>query len=188
MLTEIGALVTIVKNLLDGTKTGIDILGRRRSGAQKSVKDLQARISGIAEQLDRCVALSKMLPLWLKDHSEVDLFTEKLSDEDVRLLDSKLRSLIVDSIHDHFSGVFFRMSFGVLPGVDTEMAGFQQRLRALEGQLNGVPPGDAVAWRRSWSVIKVRMSDLRQEAGKIDNLAEQIHAQLIKELRDASAQ
>ena len=186
MLTEIGALVAIVKNLLEGTKTGIDIFGRR-GDAQKTVKDLQARVSGIAEQLDRCVSLSKMLPLWLKDHSEVNLFTEKLSDEDVRLLDSKLRDLIGDSIHDHFSGVFFRMSFGVLPGIDTAMADFQQRLLALEVQLNGVPAGDAVAWRRSWRVIKVRMSDLRQEAVKIDNLAEQIHAQLVKELRDASS-
>ena len=185
MLTEIGALVVIVKNLLDGTKTGLDLFGRR-ADAQKNVKALQDRVCGIAEQLDRCVALSKMLPIWLKDHSEVDLFTDKLSDDEVRLLDTKLRSLISDSIHDHFSGVFFRTSFAVLPGMEPAMNGFQQRLLALEQQLNGVPPGDAISWRRSWAVIKVRMHDLRVEAVKIDNLAEQIHTQLIVELRDAS--
>lgn len=37
MLAEIGAVVVIVKNLLDGTKTGLDLFGRR-ADAQKRVK------------------------------------------------------------------------------------------------------------------------------------------------------
>lgn len=187
MLTEVGALVGVVKGLFDLTKSGMDLFGRRGEAARVPIQKLQERMSGLAEQLERSVMLSKMLPIWLKEHASVDLYEDKLSNEDVRLLDSRLRSLISDSIHDHFSGVFFRTSFAVLPGVDSAMKAFQSSLTALEQQLNGIPPGDAVSWRRAWPLIKLRMNDLRIEAVKIDNLAEHVHAQLITEIRDAAS-
>jgi hypothetical protein len=128
-----------------------------------------------------------MLPIWLKDHSEVDLFTESLSDDEVRLLDSRLRGLIHDSIHDHFSGTFFRTSFACLPGVEAGINAFRDRLLALEQQINGIVAGDAIAWRRAWPSLKLRMHDLRVEAVKINNLADEVHSNLVQELRNAGA-
>jgi len=188
VITEIGALVGIVKALLDSAKTGKDLFGGgQRKVAAEGLKKSQDRLAGIAEQLHQSLSLSKMLPIWLKDQSAVNLWEDTLSDDDVKLLDSKLRDLISDSIHDHFSGTFFQTNFAVLPGVDAGIRDFRQRLLALETQLNGMPHGDAVSWRRSWPIIKVRMHDLRIEAVKLDNLADAIHASLIGELRDAAA-
>jgi hypothetical protein len=116
MITEIGALVSIIKSLLDASKTGWELFGNAsRKAAAESIKKTQERLAGIADQLFQSVALSKMLPIWLKEHAAVDLYTETLSDDDVKLLDSRLRQLISDSIHDHFSGTFFQTSFAVLP-------------------------------------------------------------------------
>jgi hypothetical protein len=153
----------------------------------QSVKKTQDRLAGIADQLFQSVALSKMLPIWLKEHATVDLYTDALSDDEVKLLDSKLRQLIADSIHDHFSGTFFRTSFAVLPGVEAGIKSFRDSLLALENQLNGIPPGDAVSWRRAWPIVKVRMHDLRLEAIKLDNLADSLHASLVSELREAAS-
>ena len=186
MLTEIGVLVGIIKGLVDVTKTGTDLFGKRQKATVESVSQLRERIAGLAEQLHQSIALSKMLPIWLKDQAEVDLFTDKLSNDDVRLLDSKLRQLISDSIHDHFSGTFFRTSFVCLPGVESGIETFRERLLALEQQINGIVPGDATAWRRTWPILKLRMHDLRVEAVKINNLADKVHNELVQELRAAA--
>jgi len=186
MLTEVGVLVGIVKALVDVAKTGTDLFGKRQKATAESVEKLKERIAGIAEQLQQSVALSNLLPIWLKDHANVDLFTDKLSNDDVKVLDSKLRQLISDSVHDHFSGTFFRTSFACLPGVEAGISRFRERLIALEQQIDGITPGDAVAWRRTWPLIKSRMSDLRIEAVKINTLASEIHSQLVQELRQAA--
>jgi len=187
MITEIGALVAIVKGLLDAAKAGRELFaGSSKKATVEAVKQTQARLAGIADQLFQSVALSKMLPIWLKDHATVNLYTEALTDDEVKLLESNLRQLISDSIHDHFSGTFFGTSFAVLPGVEAGIKDFRGRLLALEGQLNGIPPGDATAWRRAWSIVKVRMHDLRVEAEKLDNLADQVHASLVQELRETA--
>jgi len=186
MLTEVGLLVGIVKNLVDITKSGSGLFGKRPDTSE-AVEQLKERIAGLAEQLQQSVALSKMLPIWLKDHSEVDLFTENLTDHDVRLLDSRLRHLISDSIHDHFSGTFFRTSFACLPGVEAGIEAFRDRLLALEQQINGIVAGDAIAWRRAWPALKLRMHDLRIEAVKINNLADEVHSDLVNELRKAGS-
>jgi hypothetical protein len=189
MITEIGALVAILKALLDAAKSGRELFGGSSSkkATAEAVKKTQARLGGIAAQLFQSVALSKMLPIWLKEHATVDLYTDALTDDEVKLLDSRLRQLVSDSIHDHFSGTFFGTSFAVLPGVEAGIKGFRDKLLALESQLNGIPPGDAISWRRSWPVVKVRMHDLRLEAVKLDNVADEVHASLVRELKDAAS-
>jgi gas vesicle protein len=188
MITEVGALVGILKALLEAAKSGRELLGggASKKATAEAVRKTQDRLAGIADQLFQSVALSKMLPIWLKEHATVDLYTDALSDDEVKLLDSRLRQLISDSIHDHFSGTFFRTSFAVLPGVEAGIKGFRDRLLALETQLNGIPPGDATSWRRAWPIVKVRMHDLRLEAVKLDNLADDVHASLVRELKDAA--
>lgn len=187
MITEIGALVTIMKTLLEATKSGKELFGGgARKRTAESVKEAQQRLDGVAEQLFQCVALSKMLPVWLKEHATVDLFTDTLSNDDVKLLDSNLRGLISQSIHDHFSGTFFRTSFAILPNVEAGILAFRERLLALEKQLDGIPPGDATSWRRAWPILKMRMTDLRIEAVKLDNLADALHARLVTELRETA--
>jgi hypothetical protein len=187
MITEIGVLVGILRDLLESSKTGFDLFGGfSKKQTAKGVKKTQERLAGIAEQLYESVALSKMLPIWLKEHSRYDLYENTLSNDDVRLLDSGLRALISDSIHDHFSGTFFHTSFAALPGVEAAIKEFRNRLSALEVQLNGIPPGDTTAWRRTWPILKVRMHDLRIEAVKLNNLADTLHSELIVELREAA--
>ena len=73
------------------------------------------------------MALSKMLPIWLKEHSAFDLYENTLADDDVKLLDTGLRTLIFDSIHDHFSGTFFQTSFAVLPAAEDGIKGQTDR-------------------------------------------------------------
>ena len=188
MITEIGALVGILKSLIDAAKSGRELFSASSSkkSTAEALKKTQDRLAGIADQLFQSVALSKMLPIWLKEHATFDLYTDALTDDEVKLLDSRLRQLISDSIHDHFSGTFFRTSFAVLPGVEVGIKGFRDRLLALETQLNGIPPGDATSWRRAWPAVKVRMHDLRLEAVKLDNLADEVHASLVRELKDAA--
>jgi gas vesicle protein len=188
VITEIGALVGILKSLLEAAKSGRELFGSgaSRKATAEAIKKTQDRLAGIADQLFQSVALSKMLPIWLKEHATVDLYTDTLTDDEVKLLDSRLRQLISDSVHDHFSGTFFGTSFAVLPGVDAGIKGFRERLLALEAQLDGIPPGDATSWRRAWPIVKVRMHDLRLAAVKLDNLADELHASLVRELRDAA--
>jgi hypothetical protein len=187
MITEIGALVGIMKTLLEATKAGMELFGagaRKRSA--ESVSKAQERLGGVAEQLFQSVALSKMLPIWLQEHSKFDLYTDKLSDDNVKLLDSGLKRLISDSIHDHFSATFFRTSFAVLPNVETGIQGFRQRLVALETQLEGITAGNADSWRLAWPTLKVRLNDLRIEATKLDSMADELHAKLVTELRETA--
>jgi hypothetical protein len=89
MITEFGALVGIPKTLLEAAKSGRDIFGggASKKAIAEAVRKTQDRIAGIAGQLFRSVALSKMLPIWLKEHATVDLYTDALSDDEVRLLD-----------------------------------------------------------------------------------------------------
>lgn len=189
MITEIGTLVGIVKNLLDINKTGRELLHAPQDnnlGITQSIRNTQERLAGISDQMFQSMTLSKMLPIWLKEYSAFDLYTDTLTDDEVRLLDRELRGLIADSIHDHFSGTFFRTSFAVLPGAEEGIQRFRDRLTALETQLNGIPAGDATSWRRAWPILKVRMQDLRIEAVKLSNLADEVLSSLIKELRDAA--
>lgn len=185
MLTEIGSLVSIVKALVEIAKSANGFFGGAKKPTPEAVEQLKQRVAGLAEQLHQSVVLSKMLPVWLKEQARFDLFTDRLSDEEVRILDSGLKGLVSDSIHDHFSGVFFRTSFACLPPVESAIKSFRERLLALEQQLNGIPPGDAQAWRFAWPVLKMRLHDLRIEAVKIDNLADEIHSSLVRELQAA---
>jgi len=74
----------------------------------------------------------------------------------------------------------------VLPNVEGGIHAFRERLLALEQQLNGIVAGDATSWRRAWPTIKMRMQDLRMEAIKLDTLADDLHAKLVTELREAA--
>lgn len=186
MITEIGALVGIIKTLLDATKTGFDLLGKKPA-AVESVKKTQERLAGIADQLFQSVALLKMLPVWLNQSSDIDFYAKTLTEDDVKLLDSKLRRLIKESNHDYFSATFFQTSFAVLPGVNEGITQFRARLLALEQDLKGITRGDAIAWRRKWPELKIRLNDLQNEAQKLENLADDIHSKLVTELGDASA-
>ena len=76
------------------------------------------------------------------------------------------------------SGTFFRTNFNCLPGVEAGIKAFRERLLALEQQINGILPGDASMWKRTWPTLKVRMHDLRMEAVKVNNLADEVHSEL----------
>ena len=187
MITEVGALVSIIKNLLDSTKTGRELWGvGNKKLTIDSITKTQGRLSGISEQMFQSMALYKMMPIWLKEHAQFDLFDNTLSNEDVTKLDTKLRGLIFDSNHDHFKATFFHTSFSVLPGVDDGIKQFGDKLKALEDQLNGIPAGDATSWRRTWPILKMRMHDLRVEAVNLMVRVDEIQTALIMELRDAA--
>lgn len=188
MLTEIGALVGIVKGLLDVTKAGKSFLAGfgKKEAASKTVAALQERVDGIAAQIHHCAMLTKMLPDWMRAHSRFDLFQEKLTDEQIRHLDSELRDFIVQSVHDSFSGIIFQTNFDSLPGMEFRMKVFREDLAALDATLNSIQQGDFKAWRQSWTVLKFRLGGLRQEALQVGALADKIFLALLQELKDAA--
>ena len=103
MITEIGALVGILKALLEAAKSGRELFGAAsKKSTAEAIKKTQDRLAGIADQLFQSVALSKMLPIWLNEHATVDLYTDALTDDEVKLLDLRLRQLISDNAATRF--------------------------------------------------------------------------------------
>lgn len=189
MIVEIGALVGIIKGLLEATKTGRELFGgNSRRVTTDSVKKAQERLAGIADQLNQSVALSKMLPLWVYQYEQTGIYAATHSDDDLREFARKVDRLISDSIYDTFSNAFFRMNFAILPGVDPIIGDFRKKLTTLHADVRRIAPWDSAdAWRKELPTLMVRMGDLREEVTKLTDLVEGVHAALIKELKDTAS-
>ena len=186
MLTEIGTLASIINNLINITRSAGSWFGDKQIiKKNEEFEKLKDRIAGMADQFEKSIELSKMLSIWLKEQNQIDLFADQLSDDDVRGYEEKLRYLIFQSIHDTFSGTFFRTKYSSLPGMEGGIEDFRKRLTDLEKQLNGIRTGNAVNWRLSWPILKQRLQDLRSEADNINNKADGILSSLVQELQKA---
>ncbi len=188
LIPELGALVAIVKGLLDIAKSGRDFTGSKAKATGDTVERLKDRMAGLADQLFACVMLVKTIPIWLRNCADIEVQVDTLTDEEVRRLQIALTRLISDSRYDSFSAAFYRTSFARLPGVDSSIQSFRRDLEKLGEQCEYVRPnGDIGAWRKEWPALLQNLSYLRREAVSLLQQADEVHGALIGELKQAAA-
>ena len=188
LIPELGALIAIVKGLLDIAKSGRDLTGNKAKATGESVEKLKDRLAGLADQLESCVMLGKTIPIWLRTCFDIEADVTARSDEEVGRLRLSLIQLISDSRYDSFSAAFYRTSFARLPGVDSSIQSFRRDLEKLGEQCEYVrPKGDVGAWRKEWPALLQNLSYLRREAESLLQQADEVHGSLIGELKQAAA-
>ncbi len=195
-ITAIGTLASAAKTIVDVIKNIRSLAGgqpdastaniRQAQELQKSFTDFQDRIAYISDQLHQTETLMRMLPIWLKEHSQFEVWDKDPKDDVLKKLDSGLRQFIFDSVHDHFSAVFFQTSFSKLPGVPQMLEDIRDNLKELDTSLNAIPHTNLQAWKEHLPIIKVRLSDLRIKASKLDSHTGTLRGELVQELKDAA--
>ena len=188
MLTEIGALVSIVKGLFDVAKTGTDLFGAKKKKTVQALETLQARISGLAEQLYETVSLLKTIPVWLRQCGQILGQSIELSADQIKQQQTLLTQLISDSRYDSFSDAFYVTKYDALPGLAKPMSSFRELLERLDDdhrKLRYDVPLQAL--RTDWATLKARLLDLRNQAEGVMNVSNELHGKLIAELKEAGA-
>ncbi len=193
-ITIIGTLAAATKGVIEAIKSVKDLVGTRQptvrppevSQLEAAFETYRKRIGVLAEQLTQAETLTRMLPVWLKEHSRFEVWEEQPTDDRLRELDSGLRQFISDSVRDHFSSIFFRTSFDKLPAIPHMINEVRGDLTTLDQSLNAIPHSNVSAWRIHLPIVKVRLQDLRMKAFKLDSEADALRAQLIHELQDSA--
>jgi len=176
-ITTIGALVGITKAVVDTLKSLRDLFDAR--DAKRIANESQAKIEKVNEnfaafhkrleilslQLEQSEALTRMVPAWLEVASLMPVWkgVNDSTQEDIRRLDSDLRSFIHESVRDHFSTTFFRTNFDQLPEVERQLDIFRAKLRDLDRTVSAIPPGNSEVFKGLWATITIsvnlRLSD-----------------------------
>ena len=186
MITEIGALVAIIKGLTDIAKAGPDLFGKRKKEVGDAVANLKGRIGGLAAQLRETVVLLKTIPAWQSECEQIIYTPASSRDDEMLRAASNLDKLIVHSRYDSFSDAFYRTKFDELPGLGKPMAEFRDLLERLEEQLKFVrPTNDVRALKQEWDPLMLRLRDLFGKSEELRRLANELHGQLISELEAA---
>lgn len=188
MITEIGALVSIVKGLTEVAKTGSDLFGKRRKETVDAVAKLKERVAGVAAQLFQTVALLKTVPAWLRQCDDLLFQPENLSADGIQQQHVQLARLISESRYDYFSDAFYRTKYDALPGMSEPMDEFRKLLERLESDHNKIRFDITLpALQKDWSALRIRLRDLRKQAEVIRHHANELHGRLIDELERAGA-
>lgn len=190
-IATIGTLVTITKGLVEIIKG----IGSFFGGASDKLKlsrefrTLYSRIDMLALQLEQCERLTRNVPAWLELANRMPLWgdPEHLEVNQAQSIDRDLRSLIHESVRDHFSGTFFQTDFNRLPDVPVQVEIFRAQLRTLDQTVSAIQPGNIQALKAMWSQITTQFNDARNTAWDIQRKAEDLQGSLIRELRDAAA-
>jgi len=186
MITEIGALVAIVKGLTDIAKAGPDLFGKRKKETGDAVTNLKGRIGGLAAQLRETVVLLKTIPAWQSECEQILYAPAKSGDDEMLRAAANLNRIIVHSRYDSFSDAFYKTKFDELPGLGEPMASFRDLLERLEEQVKFVrPANDARAFKKEWDPLMLRLRDLFAKAEELRRQANELHGQLISELEAA---
>ena len=186
MITEIGALVAIIKGLTDIAKAGPDLFGKRKKETIAAVASLKGRIGGLSAQLRETVVLLKTIPAWQSECEQILYAPARNSDDETLRAAANLDRLIVHSRYDSFSDAFYKTKFDELPGLGEPMASFRELLERLEEQLKFVrPTNDARALKKEWEPLMLRLKDLFAKAEELRRQANELHGQLISELEAA---
>lgn len=98
-----------------------------------------------------------------------------------------MRSLIHETVRDHFSGTFFRSDVDRLPDIPLQIEIFRARIRSLDQTVFAIQPGNLAAVKALWSQVITQFNDARNSTWDIQRKAEDLQAALIQELRDAAA-
>jgi len=104
----------------------------------------------------------------------------------MQILDRDLRSLIHESIRDHFSATFFRSKFDRLPDVPLKLEIFRDRLHTLDKTVSAVQPSSVQTLQALWPQITTQFNDARNAAHEIQRIADDLQGKLIQELSDAA--
>lgn len=191
-IATIGSLVSITKSLLDLVK-GINSRISDNSIRQQlraEFTHLYARMDDLSVQLDQSERLTRMVPAWLELANRMPLWQQPLAlgNAEAQNLDRDMRSLLDNSIRDHFSSTFFDSQFDRLPDVPLKLEIFRERLRTLDRTVSTVQPGNTQSLEALWPQITTHFNDARNTAYEIQRLADDVHGRLINELRDAAKQ
>ena len=191
-LAAIGALVGITKSVIDIVKS-VGSAMRDRSAQDKlnaGVAELYGRIDILSVQLEQSENLTRMVPAWIELANRIgrSLYGEpsKMTASEVQIVEGDLRDLMHESIRDHFSSTFFREQFDKLPDVPLKLELFRDRLKTLDRTISNMAPGDLSALSALWPQIRTHFNEAQNTARDIERLAEDLHGELIKELRDAA--
>jgi hypothetical protein len=185
MITEIGALVSIIKNLIDVTKAGSSFLNRSSQNQEQAISKLQGRMEGLVEQLSRCMQLDRLIPVWERRLDEFRPFVQRTTIEagEAQRIEHDLRDLIKGAAKDYFSGAFFYTEYEIIPGVHAAITEFRTVIENIDHEISHIPPN---AWRSHWPQLAGRLRDLQNATAKVERSLEDNLAKLFKELRDAS--
>ena len=191
-LTTIGSLVGITKSVIDIIKGATSFLshGTTKAKATVEVKRLYGRIEQLALQLEQCERLTRGVPAWLELANRMPVWEDVLTIEASRaqLIDRDLRSLIHETVGDHFSGTFFHSDVDRLPDIPLQIEIFRAKIRSLDQTVSTIQPGNLAALKALWSQVTTQFNDARNSAWEIQRKAEDLHAALIRELRDSATE
>lgn len=185
MITEIGALVSIVNGLTDIAKSGADLFGKRK----KAVTALKARVAGLAAQLSETATLMTYVPTWVRQCDQILAPRADLPADEIQKQNGQLYTLISESRYDYFSGAIYRTTYDTLPGMSDPMDEFRKLLERLETSNNEIRFDVALpALQKDWATVQIRLRDLRRQAEAIKEHANELHGRLINELKQAGAE
>jgi hypothetical protein len=191
-LATIGTLLAITNSVIEVIK-GAGSLFSGASAKEKlktAVTQLYGRIDELSLQLEQCESLTRMIPAWLELANRMPLWQQPagMDEREQQLLDRDLRSLIHESMRDHFSGTFFNSRFDKLPDIPLKLEIFRDRLRTLDRTISAVQPGHVPSLVALWPQITTQFNDARNAACAIQQHAEDLQGRLIQELREAARQ
>jgi len=197
-MLDIGSLVSISKIFLEtfaGLKDLLTEFASKGGGASPKAQNLllelrdntnkfQARLEGLATQLEQSERLNRMIPTWEAYANQVPVW-KQLSDmtaDEAQRIHVAIRDLVHSSIRDQFSSTFFRTEFDKLPGMEDKLKEFRTNLNNLDRTLSTIPAGNFEAFKALWPNIMVEFNNLRNSGHEVGRLAEDIHGRLIDEL------
>ena len=198
-LTTASSLVSIGKSIIDLIKTTKEVFKKDSSksveNGDKKLEEINGifkiyseRIELLATQIYQCETLSRFIPMWLVHHDKFNYISAKPNQEELNLLDSELRSFIVDSIHDHFSSAFFRTNYDKLPEIEKMINDFRKRIRDIDRDLNAIPSGRTDMLELSWgTTIKADLFRLRRDVMDIERKANDKFEDVVNELKKAAS-
>lgn len=187
------SLVTLAKTIVD-TLAGLKKLAPGTAGespkavaqVEHAFADFRTRLSALVVRLDASEDLLRLLPVWIRDFEEIDVWKNMLDEEDAQEYDRRLRRLVSESLHDHFAALTTRAKYESLDGIPELIDDFHDRLAALERELQSIPAGNVGAWNQHWPTLKVRLGDLGTASREIERRGLTLRGELLQEMRRAA--
>jgi hypothetical protein len=119
---------------------------------REKVDRFQARLEGLAIQLEQTDRLTRMVPAWEAYANQLQVWKDvpNLPEAEAQQIHVALRQLIESSIRDQFSGTFFRTDFDDLPGIKSLIDIFRASANNVDRTCSGIPAGNLQAFRALW--------------------------------------
>ena len=195
-MLEIGSLIGISKTFLETFSLLRTLIGDTRdSPSAKVLTDLrdkvdqfQARLEGLAIQLEQTERLTRMIPAWEAYANQIPVWKDvtAIPEAEAQQIHVSLRQLVNSSIRDQFSGTFFRTDFDDLPDMRRLIDIFRGHVTNIDRTVSGIPAGNLQAFRALWGSISTEFNNLKNAAYEVRRNAEDLQGRLIGELMKSS--